>query len=125
MHYERQYEDLLRHVREWPYLPNSCPIDGGALIVNHQHRLVPSERSREPYSRPEFLAAASEPIVPSLMLLDYWREEDFQEIRRTLFPGNNTDLSETNVQHPIPDSAADSAADASRKKWPRFPARRG
>ncbi len=35
---ERAYEDLVRHLREWEKLPGSTPVDGGALVLNHQHR---------------------------------------------------------------------------------------
>lgn len=82
---ERIYEDLLRHMREWPFLTEATPIDGGALVVSHQLRTVPSKRSSAPFTRPEFLLAQSEPIITSYDLLDRWRNEDWQGIRTLLF----------------------------------------
>lgn len=82
---ERSYEDLMRHLREWPHLPGCGAVEGGALIFNHQYRHLPEDRSRQPFSRPEFLAAASEPIITTLSLLDAWREEDDVLIRSLLF----------------------------------------
>ena len=38
---ERAYQDLLRHLREWPRLPGSTHVDGGALVMNHELRTVP------------------------------------------------------------------------------------
>ncbi len=35
---ERAYEDLVRHLREWAGLPGRTPVEGGALVLNHQHR---------------------------------------------------------------------------------------
>ena len=49
---ERAYEDLVRHLREWEKLPGSTPVDGGALVLNHEHRAAPHARSPEPYGRP-------------------------------------------------------------------------
>jgi hypothetical protein len=82
---ERAYEDLVRHLREWEKLPGSTPVEGGALVLNHQHRAVPHERSPKPYTRPEFLAAQTEPVIPTLDLFEAWREEDGDAVRRLLF----------------------------------------
>lgn len=92
---ERNYQDLVRHLREWPSLPGSVPIDGGALILNHEHRSLPGDRSSQPYRRPEFLAAQTEPVIPTLRLFDAWREEDMGAARRLLFGSapNEIDLA--------------------------------
>ena len=82
---ERAYEDLVRHLREWKKLPGSTPVDGGALVLNHQHRVVPHERNPKPYSRPELLAAQTEPIITTLDLFGAWREDDADTVRRLLF----------------------------------------
>ncbi|MFG3679927.1 hypothetical protein ACGF5H_07455 [Micromonospora chalcea] len=82
---ERAYQDLVRHLREWEKLPGVTPVEGGALILSHQIRVVPQERSRQPYGRPEFLAAQAEPVITTLDLFDAWREEDTENIRRLLF----------------------------------------
>lgn len=82
---ERAYEDLVRHLREWDQLPGSTPVDGGALVLNHQHRMVPHERNPNPYSRPEFLRAQTEPVITTLALFNAWREEDVDGVRRLIF----------------------------------------
>lgn len=82
---ERAYQDLVRHLREWHQLPASTPVDGGALVINHQHRLAPGERRQKPYERPEFLAAQTEPVITTLALFEAWREEDADAVRRLLF----------------------------------------
>jgi hypothetical protein len=82
---ERAYEDLVRHLREWERLPGSTPVEGGALVLNHQHRDVPQERNPRPYRRPEFLAAQTEPVITTLALFEAWREEDAEAVRRLLF----------------------------------------
>jgi hypothetical protein len=82
---ERAYEDLVRHLRGWRSLQGSTPVEGGALVLNHQHRSAPHERSPKPYSRPEFLAAQAEPVITTLDLFEAWREEDLKTIRRLFF----------------------------------------
>lgn len=87
---ERHYQDLVRHLREWSSLPGSLPINGGALVINHEHRRAPQDRNRRPFERPEFLAAQTEPVIPTLDLFDAWREEDSDAIRRLLFGSGRT-----------------------------------
>lgn len=73
---ERADQDLLRHLREWSHLPDSVPVEGGALVLNHELRTVPLERSPRPYGLPEFLAAQTEPVISTLELFAAWRAED-------------------------------------------------
>ncbi|MBN9606713.1 MAG: hypothetical protein J0G30_08895 [Actinomycetales bacterium] len=82
---ERAYQDLVRHLREWSSLPGSIPVDGGALVISHEVRSVPLERSAKPYARPEFLAAQTEPVISALDLFAAWRDEDTGTIRELLF----------------------------------------
>lgn len=92
---ERAYQDLLRHLREWPLLPGATPVDGGALVMSHDLRMVPLERRLTPYARPEFLSAQNEPVISALQLLAVWRDEDVEAIHQLLFgssaaPGANS-----------------------------------
>ncbi|WP_420366502.1 hypothetical protein AAEP80_07050 [Curtobacterium sp. L3-7] len=82
---ERAYQDLLRHLREWPSLDESIPVEGGVLIMSAQLRTAPAERSPEPYTRPEFLAAQTEPVVTALSLLKAWLDDDAAAIKSMLF----------------------------------------
>jgi hypothetical protein len=90
---ERLYQDLVRHLREWPSLPGSVPVEGGALVINHEHRNVPHERSPKPFSRPEFLAAQTEPVISTLDLFEAWREDDVIGIQGLLFRGSPADTT--------------------------------
>jgi hypothetical protein len=69
---ERLYSDLLRHLREWPSLPEATTVEGGALILNHEHNKNPLDRSLEPYIRAEFVASETGLILAlrSLALVD-------------------------------------------------------
>jgi len=82
---ERAYQDLIRHLREWPSVPGSVLVDGGALVMSHELRTVPLERRPRPYARPEFLAAQTEPVISALDLLAAWCEEDRQAVRQLLY----------------------------------------
>lgn len=106
---ERAYEDLVRHLREWEKLPASTPVDGGVLVISHQLRSVPDERSSRPFGRPEFLASQTEPIVTARELFDAWREEDAEAVRRLLFPGASSVATEQRARPP----------DAPRRGWRR------
>lgn len=90
---ERAYEDLVRHLREWETLPGTTPVEGGALVLNHELRAVPDARSARPYGRPEFLAAQTEPVVTTLDLFNAWREEDAGAIRQLLFGSLNPPMA--------------------------------
>jgi len=82
---ERAYDDLVRHLTAWPHLTDSVPVEGGAFVINHEYKRVPGDRERQPYQRPEFLQAVTEPIVTTLDLFDAWRQEDSHRIRSLFF----------------------------------------
>jgi hypothetical protein len=102
---ERLYDDLVRHLREWTALPEAVPIDGGVLIVNHELRSAPTDRSAHPYTRADFLAAQTQPIVTTVELFDAWREERWQDIRAMLHladsqPADATHLADSAGEEP-------------------------
>lgn len=65
-------------------------INGGVLVINHEHKKHPLERSSMPYSGPEFLASQNEPIVATRELFDAWRVADHAKIRELIFPSSAT-----------------------------------
>jgi hypothetical protein len=75
---------LQRHLTTWPQLRPHEPVDGGVLIVNHQHKLYPVERSATVYSRPEFVAALTVPVISTVELFGWWRTRDWASIRATV-----------------------------------------
>lgn len=81
---ERLVADLVRHLATWPQIRPHEPVSGGALIVNHQHRLDPDERAPDVYTRPEFVAALTVPIVSSRQLFDWWRVSNWNAIREAV-----------------------------------------
>ncbi|WMY79472.1 hypothetical protein [Citricoccus sp. I39-566] len=95
---ERAYQDLLRHLREWPTLPGATPIDGGALVISHELRTVPLERRPTPYARPEFLSAQTEPVISALELFSAWRNEDVEAIRQLLFGSSTAPVAQSGTQ---------------------------
>ncbi len=115
---ERLYQDLLRHLREWTSLPGSTEVDGGALILNHEHRKLPQERSGRPFKRPEFLAAQAEPIVTTLELFDAWRDEDRETVRRLLFGSAAQRAGESSSEAAQPTSHVEHATrEPDRRRW--------
>ena len=115
---ERAYQDLVRHLREWPSLPGSVPVEGGVLIVNHEHRSAPHERSRRPYSRPEFLAAQAELVVTALDLFDAWRKEGADAIRRLLFGPASEQMAQAPISGtPLASPARQGSPGAGRRRW--------
>jgi hypothetical protein len=82
---ERLYNDLVRHVTEWPTVPGAEAVDGGALILNHEHKKEPLDRSGDPYTRREFLAAQTHPVLTTLQLFSAWRDSDWVGLRAALF----------------------------------------
>jgi hypothetical protein len=73
--------DLQRHLATWPELRPQEPVDGGVLIVNHQHRLEPSQRAPQVYGRPEFVAALTVPVISTRTLFDWWRAAEWAAVR--------------------------------------------
>lgn len=119
---ERAYQDLVRHLREWERLPATTPVEGGALVMNHQHRLAPGERRQKPYGRPEFLAAQTEPVIATLALFEAWREENADAVRRLLFQdlaGPTSSLTDGS-RHGFEESATGTEGAIGRKgRWLR------
>lgn len=78
---ERLVSDLQRHLRTWPQLRPNQSVTGSALIVNHQHRLDPAQRTTEVYQRKEFVEALTLPVLSTGQLFDWWRAQDWSAVR--------------------------------------------
>jgi hypothetical protein len=85
---EQLVSRLERHLATWPQLRPDEPVAGGVLVINHQHRLHPSERTAHIYSRPEFVAALPVTVVSTMQLFNWWRAADWTAIRTTML-GND------------------------------------
>jgi hypothetical protein len=75
---------LQRHLATWPTLRPRQLVGGGVLIVNHQHRLDPQQRAPQVYSRPEFVAALTVPVISTRTLFDWWRAADWAAVRNAI-----------------------------------------
>jgi hypothetical protein len=75
---------LKRHLDTWPQLRPGQPLTCAALIVNHQHRLDPAQRSPNVYQRQVFLDALTFPVVTTRDLFDWWRTSDWEAVRASV-----------------------------------------
>jgi len=78
---EKLVAALDRHLQTWPAIRSSEPVSGGVLVVNHQYKLDPDERSAAVFSRPEFVATLTVTVLSSRQLFDWWRACDWATIR--------------------------------------------
>jgi hypothetical protein len=115
---------LERHLATWPQL-RPDPVSGGVLVVNHQHKLHPSERTATVYSRPEFIAALTVPIISTVELFNWWRISDWDSIRAAVLgielpppvgASPDSTVRATQLRHD-PASAQAPMARAERRRW--------
>ncbi|CAM5343965.1 hypothetical protein [Streptomyces griseomycini] len=77
---EKLISQLQRHLEKWPQLRPGQPVTCAALIVNHQHRLEPAERSAEVYQR-RVVDALPFPVIASGDLFRWWRTQDWAALQ--------------------------------------------
>ncbi|MDZ5446831.1 hypothetical protein U2F26_29590 [Micromonospora sp. 4G57] len=109
---------LQRHLDTWPQLQPDQPVAGGVLVVNHQHKLPPAERTAQVYTRPEFVATLPVPVLSSLQLFHWWRVRDWLAIRTAIL-GAEPSAVVTGPQ-PAPakaDPSEVSATATGRNRW--------
>jgi hypothetical protein len=78
---EKLVNALHKHLETWPRLRPGQPVGGGALVVNHQHKLDPRERSQTVYGRRAFVESLTVPVISSRMLFDWWRASDWAAVQ--------------------------------------------
>ncbi|MFJ8793679.1 hypothetical protein [Streptomyces sp. NPDC102462] len=105
---------LQRHLETWPQLRPDEPVSDGVLIVNHQHKLHPSERAAAVYARPEFVASLDSlpvTVISTVELFNWWRAADWTAIRTAMLGDTAaTAQSATPVNPPQPPAAQ-------RRRW--------
>ncbi|MBD0675667.1 hypothetical protein [Streptomyces sp. CBMA156] len=84
---ENLVDKLRKHQQTWEALRPGEPLDDGLLVVNHQTRLPPNERAGAVYSRPPFVATLDVGVLGTVQLFDWWRQEDWEAIRRAVVGG--------------------------------------
>lgn len=78
--------DLERHLATWPQLRPHDPVAGGVLVINHQNRLHPTERTAQVYARSEFVESLTYPVLSTWQLFRWWAEGDFAAVVTAVFP---------------------------------------
>ena len=99
---ETLVSQLETHLRTWPQLRPGDPVDEGVLVVNHQYRMEPDERSASVYARPEFLAALTIPVLSTRQLFDWWRSSDWAAIREAVLGDTSSGGREATGRGPTP-----------------------
>lgn len=107
---ETLMRQLETHLQTWPQLRPNDPVDGGVLVVNHQYRLLPDERSTSVYTRPEFLAALTTPVLSTCRLFDWWRASDWAAICAAVLGDAPTAERESERADPSPPTPPSTAA---------------
>ncbi|QFZ22746.1 hypothetical protein [Saccharothrix syringae] len=77
--------DLKRHLDTWAVVSPGQPVEGGTLVVNHDLRVPPSQRTRPVYRRREFVASLTLPVISTLDLYDWWRAGNWDAIRTAVW----------------------------------------
>lgn len=116
---ERLTRDLQRHLDTWPALRPEQPVTGGVLIVNHQTKLHPTERSAVVYSRKEFIDTLPVTVVSTVELFDWWRAGDWPTIRSAVLGITPSFRAPSHATLPGAPSEVPAAA-TRRKPWRRW-----
>lgn len=112
---------LERHLATWPSLRPDEPVGGGVLVVNHQHRKHPSDRSARVYERAAFVESLEVEVVASRDLFTWWAAGDWPAIRLAVL---GVAASATVPAPPEPASAPEERANRpARRRW-RWPWKR-
>lgn len=116
---ESLVNDLLRHLRTWPELRPELPVGGGVLVVNHQQRLPPDQRSSTVYTRREFVGTLSVPVIAVRDLFDSWKNSDWVEIQRAILGMEplTTQLSRSEPAGPTETEGPTTAVPQARRRW--------
>jgi hypothetical protein len=78
---EKMIAQLQGHLETWPALRPDQPVTCAALIVNHQHRLAPAERTGEVFQRRARLNTLPFPVVTTGNLFRWWCTQDWPAVQ--------------------------------------------
>lgn len=117
---ESLYAALVKHVDAWNANPSRQAIDGGILVVNHEHKKQPAERSQRPYTRKAFIDSQKHPIVTAVELFDAWRTGDWARVRALVFGDTIAEAQPTALfSAPSNTKHTTDGHGLRRKWWPR------
>jgi hypothetical protein len=108
---------LTRHVETWPSLRPDEPVDGGVLVVNHQYRKHPNDRSDRIYERAAFVDSLAVEVIGSRDLFTWWAAGDWAAIRAAVL---GVAAPTTAPAPATPESVGEERANgmAPRRRWP-------
>jgi hypothetical protein len=84
---EQHMSDVVKHLRTWPSLGREETLEGGILVLNHNHREAPAARPRVPYRRPEFVATLpgfGVTVISTVQLCEWWASDNCDALRRAI-----------------------------------------
>ncbi|MEH3075831.1 MAG: hypothetical protein PGN11_04015 [Quadrisphaera sp.] len=113
---EKLVQALEGHMRTWPQLRPNQPLAGGVLVVNHQHKMDPAERSQQVYQRKEFVDSLSVTVLSTRQLYDWWREDNWAAIGEALFGAQAVAAPSNHTIHGAAGGAPPDAPLAPKKK---------
>lgn len=114
---------LERHLATWPQLRPDQPVTGGVLVVNHQHKLPPSMRPAQVYTRPEFVASLTAPVVSAVELFNLWRNFEWALIRAAVLGTDSSSAAGDSSPSPADPPTMGSGGPRSAPATPRQPTR--
>jgi hypothetical protein len=82
---EQLVDTARKHLDTWPELRPDIKVEGITLVVNHQTKTHPVDRSTAVYSRPEFVRSLTVPVTTTLQLYHAWRLGQLVAIRDVVF----------------------------------------
>ncbi|MEU3136996.1 hypothetical protein ABZ691_30035 [Streptomyces sp. NPDC006854] len=107
--------DLERHLSTWPQLRPHQPVTRGTLVVNHQRKLDPAQRTPAVYGRREFVATLQHPVISATALFGWWRTEDWEAVRAAVLGQQNHSTEPNGLALTKPENAA-----RRRSPWSRL-----
>ena len=113
---ERLTEALRRHMQTWPQLRPDQLLAGAVLIVNHQHKQPPADRSTTVYQRREFVDSLEHPVLGTVELFDAWRGRDWAAIQEAIGIPPERSTRALDVE---PRPASTSSERGARRWWTR------
>lgn len=78
---ENLVDSLRKHLVTWPKIKPGVPVGGGTLIVNHQHKLTPQQRTANVYRREAFTDSLPYPVIATRDLFEWWRTDNWAAVR--------------------------------------------
>ncbi|MEV6987229.1 hypothetical protein AB0M95_39045 [Sphaerisporangium sp. NPDC051017] len=116
---EKLVAALERHLATWPSLCPDEPVGAGVLVVNHQHRKNPHDRSAQVYERPEFVNSLKVVVLSSRDLFTWWATGDWPAIRHAVLGTTPATLPPAATMPPPPDPGDRTAPRKLRWPWKR------